>query len=52
MLTSITFGLLASENYMCQIQIESVLCLGFIYYFFLLNNIEIALSGNCFSECI
>lgn len=33
MLTSITFVMLENENFVCQIQIESVLCLGFIYFF-------------------
>lgn len=33
MLTSINFGMLESENFVCQIQIESVLCLGLILVF-------------------
>lgn len=52
MLTSITVGMLESEISMCQILVQSVLSWLNFFFLFLLNNIEIALSGNCFSECI
>lgn len=52
MLTFITVGMLESEISVCRILVQSGLGLGLIFFLCLLSTIEIALSGNCFSEYI
>lgn len=47
MLTSVTFGMLESGISVCQILVLVFCVLAFLLLFiFLLNNIEVAFSGN------